>query len=91
MTWDVATNTNPKARKDYWCDACMVINDSMWCDADFTEEELSWWVTAREEGFKILTGTVYHKTAGFYMGESSVWRCRPLMDDICIKYHLYDE
>ena len=89
MTWDVCTNTNPKAQKDYRCQACEVIHNYM-CDDDFTEEELVDWKQAREEGFKILQGTVYFKTVGFYEGEASVFRARPLIDDICIKYNLYD-
>jgi len=90
MTWDIATNTKPKARKEYRCQASECINNIMG-PGDFTPEELIDWNQAKDEGFKILKGTVYMKTDGIWEGEASVFRARPAMDDICIKYLLYDE
>ena len=90
MGWDVATNTEPVARKEYRCDASEWINNMMDLD-DFTSEELGLFDTARTEGFKILKGSKYLKTTGFWDGEPSVFRARPEMDVICRKYNLYSD
>jgi len=89
MTWDIATNTEPVARKEYHCQASDWITNYM-CDDDFTPEELIIFKKAQAEKFKILKGTQYRKVSGIWEGESSVFRARPDMDDICQKYDIYD-
>ena len=90
MSWDEATNTEPTARKEYRCQASEWVNNMMGRD-DFTPDELIIFDKAKAEKFKILKGTKYRKVSGIWEGESSVFRARPDMDDICLKYDLYDD
>jgi len=89
MSWDVATNTEPVARKNYMCDACDCFH-RMADKGDLTPEEEVAYEAAAADGFKIPRGMKYLKTHGFYDGEPSVFRARPDMDAICIKYDIYD-
>ena len=90
MGWDVATDTQPVARKDYHCQASDWINNMM-VRNDLTSDEREAYEKAEAEGWKILKGTKYIKTDGFWDGEPSVFRARPDMDAICKKYELYQE
>ena len=90
MGWDVATNTEPVARKEYRCQASEWVNNMMARD-ELTEDELEVYEKAEAEGWKILKGTKYLKTDGFWDGEPSTFRARPDMDAICQKYHLYHD
>ncbi len=89
MEWDVATNTEPVARKEYICQASEWINNRC-CRDDLTPDEQILYDKASSDGFKITKGMKYRKTDGFYDGEPSVFRARPEMDDICLKYDMYD-
>jgi len=88
--WDVATYSEPVARKEYRCQACEWIDNMMSRD-DLTPEERVLYDIARADGFHILKGEKYRKTDGIWEGSSSVFRARPDMDDICNKYDLYAE
>jgi len=90
MTWDCYTNTEPVARKEYRCDAADCIHRVI-CFEDLEGDEIPVYQKAKAEGFKILKGTKYLKTSGFWEGEPSVFRARPDLDEICLKYSLYDE
>jgi hypothetical protein len=90
MGWDVATNTEPVARRDYRCDASEWINNT--CDRDdLNDEEKGAYDEAKADSFKILKGMRYLKTSGFFEGEASVFRARPEMDSICRKYNIYSD
>lgn len=89
MTWDIATHTEPRARKDYRCDACELLR-SIGFDCG-TPEEAKFIDQAKADGYQILKGQRYRKISGIWEGSSSVFRARPQIDDICIKYGLYDE
>ena len=89
MTWNVATDTEPVARKSYRCDACDCFH-SIAEKSDLTPEEEAVYEKAAADGFKIPKGTKYFKTSSFWDGEPSVFRARPDMDAICQKYDLYD-
>lgn len=90
MTWTVATNSEPVARKEYRCDAAECIH-RVAGESDFDGDDLVAYQQARAEGFKILKGTKYMKTSGFWEGEPSVFRARPDLDALCIKFDLYDD
>ena len=89
MNWTVATSTEPKARKEYECQASEWVNNVM-CRDDLTDDERIAYDKAKADGFKITKGMKYRKTDGFWDGDPSTFRARPEMDDICIKYNIYD-
>jgi hypothetical protein len=88
VTWDCYTNTKPVARKAYACDACADLNADL-CEEDYAPDEWKLFEIARAEGFKILKGTQYDKTSGFWDGEPAVFRARPEMNAICVRHELY--
>jgi len=89
--WNVAETTTPVARKDYICDACVLIKEGFTKD-DFTPEE---WVVIEkaiyEEEGKILKGTKYIKTKGFWEHKPATFRGRLDIDEICFQNGLYEE
>lgn len=85
--WNFYTDTKQKARKDYVCDACMLLLDG---NDDLTDEEQQLFDKARSEGFKILKGKEYIKVSGKWEGDFSVFRARPEIDQICLRLGLYE-
>lgn len=92
MAWDFYTETNQKARRDYYCDACEILINA----AEFNDE-LAWdpneWEAiekARADKWRIKKGSVYTKISGKWDGDFSKFRARPEIDKICSKYDLYD-
>jgi hypothetical protein len=90
MSWDFFIVTTQVARKDYKCDAAEWLGNMM-CDDDFTLDELPIIKKAESEKWKILKGTVYSKTSGKWDGDFSVFRARPELDELCLKYDLYQD
>ena len=90
MVWDVCTETEPKARKDYHCQASDWIENSGLCEGDYDACD---WVTikkAKSENFRILKGEKYICVRGIWNGVASTFRARIDLDSICKKYELYD-
>jgi len=90
MTWNFESTNLQIARKDYECDACVWVNNSL-CDfideLSFTEKrEL---VKARRQKCKILKGDAYSKTKGMWEGEFSVFRAIPTINQICHDHDIY--
>jgi hypothetical protein len=91
MSWDVSTETNPKARKEYHCMASDWFENAGLCDEDFDLADRPIIAKARAENWKILPGTRYIKIKGIWEREASTFRARKDMDKICRKYELYDD
>lgn len=90
MSWDVYTITTPKARKEYPCDACELINGAGISEGDVTPEEWQTIEKARQEGNKILPGTKYIKCKGIYEGSAATFRARIDIDAICSDNDFYE-
>lgn len=88
--WDFFTETNPKARKEYPCEAAYWVLNRLDFE-DLTSEDLAIVNQAKSERWKILKGTEYVKLSGMYEGEFSEFRARKDLDEICKKYELYHE
>ena len=86
----VLSESNPKARKLYCCDASVwVLNCLDVCELTFTEKRHL--VKARRNKFQIQPGDKYYKQVNIWMDEFNVFKAIPAMNDICIKYDLYQE
>lgn len=92
MSWEIATVTNPIARKDYHCKASDWIDDTIGWDAEeYDEEDRVILRNAIQENCKILKGTKYINVSGKWEGEFETFRARQDLDAICIKYGLYPD
>jgi len=89
MTWDFCEITTQKANKDYRCDACTLLFESL-NENDFEPAELELVNKAKNEKCKILKGAEYIKCSGKWEGGFSVYRARPEIDDLCRKYDIYE-
>lgn len=85
---EVIFESNPRARKDHDCDACVFINES-WGNAFFSFSELRDIVKARMVGYKIKKGQRYTKQFNKFEGKVYGFKAIPEMHDICIKHDLY--
>lgn len=91
MPWEFYETTTQVARKNYSCDASEIIINTGYVKEDFTPDEWELFCKAHAEDFKILKGSEYIKTKGKYDGDFSVFRARPEIDAICVKYDFYLE
>ena len=85
------SETRPKARKQYQCDACSIFND--YWDADYlglTADEREDYLKAEASDFMILPGETYIKQV-IKDDEVFTFRAIPAIFDICVKYDLFDE
>jgi len=89
MSWDCATDSQPKARKDYRCNACVALFSTS-CMADYSGTELEILKAAEKDDWMIKKGNVYRKTQGFWDGEPVTFRARPEIDELCRKYDAYE-
>jgi hypothetical protein len=90
MSWDFYTLTEPKARKEYRCDASdFLLNIGLDCQ-DWTIEEQKAIDDARDQKWKIPKGTKYEKCEGMFEGEFTVFRARPDINAICTNHGFYE-
>jgi hypothetical protein len=91
MAWDFETTSLVKARKDYWCDACIWIDETL-CNFidDLTFTEKRHLVVARRQKGRIIKGQIYIKTKGKWDGEFSVFRAIPEVNRICHAHDVYE-
>lgn len=89
--WEIATVTNPKARKDYLCDAFSIVINAGLGEAEYSENEWAAIEKAKRENGKIIKGTKYTKTEGKYDGVFGTFRAREDMNEICITHGFYEE
>ena len=88
MSWSLRNESKPSARKAYECDACeWLINVGT---DDLSEDELTLYEQAKNESFSIQPGQTYVKVEGIWDGEFTVFRARPEIHELCIKYNIYD-
>jgi hypothetical protein len=88
--WDISTETRPRAKKAYNCNAAECILNSGYDEADFEKEDWDEIERALECGFMILPGEEYIKVSGLWDGEWSTFRARPELNRICHDYGLYE-
>jgi hypothetical protein len=91
MTWDVYTDTEPVARKDYRCDAYDHWLSNYISESDLTGDDLLIWQGAKADNFKIKKGMQYFKRTGLFDGDWQTFRARKDLDSICQKLKLYEE
>lgn len=91
MSWEFATTTTQKARKEHDCQASDWINNSNLNEIDFEKEDWAIIKQAESEKWKIKKGTTYIKTTGMWEGEFAQFKARIDLDIICSKYYLYQE
>tara|TARA_A200000159_G_scaffold164494_1_gene194366 strand:+ start:27055 stop:27330 length:276 start_codon:yes stop_codon:yes gene_type:complete len=88
MSWSLRTESKPRARKAYECDACeWLINVGT---DDLSDDELTLYEQAKNESFSIQPGQTYVKVEGIWDGEFTVFRARLEMHALCIKHNIYD-
>ena len=87
--WQLHNTTNPVAQKNYNCNASDFIHHSDYSEVDFSKEDWEIIKKAESEGWLILKGVEYVKTEGLWEGEWSTVRARKDLNEICMKYDLY--
>lgn len=92
MTWEMETVTQQVARKDYLCDASVLLMSATNFDERvFEQSEIGLLRESKASGLKILKGERYMKVSGKWEGEFAVFRSRIGLDVLCAKYGAYDE
>ncbi len=91
MTWEMATLTEPKARKDYHCEASDWIDNSGLGEEDFGIKDWAVIENARAENWQIRKGTTYVNTKGKWDGDFTVFRARTDLNAICRKHNIYQD
>jgi len=86
----ILRNSNPTARKDYFCDACEYILNNGINGLGWTISELRIIVKAKRKGYKIIKGEKYIHQVGIYNGDFGVFKAIPEIHELCLKYDLYD-
>lgn len=87
---DLLRELNPKARKNYPCQASEWIFN-MFEPEDFTFSEKRDLVRARRNGFKIHKGEDYTYQSLVDAGEFSTFRAITALHEMCIKYDIYED
>lgn len=85
----VLRTSKPIAKKDYPCNACAWILNGGLPDG-MKYSDVKKYIFARRDKFKILKGQRYFKQVQIYDGEFVVFRARPEINDICLKYDIYE-
>ena len=89
--WNVYTDSEPKAQKEYPCDAWESFLRSSYAEFDFSPKDWAVIQEAKVEGGRILIGSQYLKRKGLWEGAASTFRARMDLHKICLKYDLYDD
>lgn len=82
--------SNPIARKDYYCDCCQLIRDSL-PYIKFAFADLRKIVRARQDGWMIKKGNKYEYQFNTDGGDAWTFRGRLDMYELCNKYDLFDD
>jgi hypothetical protein len=90
MSIEIIKDYQMQARKDYRCDACDAMLQSMVYPDEFDAEDLAILKKAEEAGWMIKKGEVYHKQVNKIYGDINTFRCRPEVLKIYLKYDLND-
>lgn len=82
-------HSEPVAKKDYSCDACVWLFESDY-RYGLTISEYRSIVKAQRNGYKIKSGDKYIYQVGIYDGNFYIFRAIPDIHKICLKYDMYD-
>jgi hypothetical protein len=83
-------------RKDHECNACLWLDgigstpESIFDQLTLTDEEKESIVKAHKNKWKVKKGDPAIYRVGLTDGDFGAWYSIPEIDDICIKYDLYD-
>ena len=80
-----------KARKDYYCDACPYVRDSLKRKDEFTISELREIAKAKRNNWKIIKSQEYLAQTQVDSGDIYTVRVIPAIHEICLKYDLYPD
>ena len=90
------SSSNPVARKNYGCDACVWLTEGVIYSGDlnsynFTFSELRTIVAARKNGWRIMKGEKHSQASmiscdGYFVS----WRAITAIHEICIRHDLYE-
>jgi len=87
----LVSQSEPVARKNYNCDACQLLNNSVDDWSIFTDSEMEIIDKARANGWKILKGEKHLKQNSIQNGDFCSCRFMPNIAQICLKYGFYDD
>lgn len=91
MCVEVIKESNPKARKDYYCDSCEWLKESsILFEKTLTFAEYREVVRAKRNGWKIKKGDIYNYQFNKADNEVYTFRSIPAIMKICIKYDLFE-
>jgi hypothetical protein len=90
MSVRVIKDSMHKANKDYRCDACDAILQSMVYPDDFDEYDLSVLKIAENSGWMINKGETYSKQVNAIEDRMNTFRSRPEVLEIYFKYDIND-
>lgn len=86
----IIRESNPVARKRYYCGAAdWIINSEIFRTCTFTEKKQI--IIASRSGWMINKGDKYYQQVNIFSGDFGVFKAMPALNDICIKYDLYQE
>ena len=89
---EVISETTPKARKEYDCEACDWFGETaINSQGEFSVSELRIIALAKRHKGKIQKGDKYLKQVNKYEGSVYTFRAIPEMHKLCLKYGLYPE
>jgi hypothetical protein len=86
---ELLRSSNPIARRDYACDACVWLFESNY-RYGLTISEYRSIVKAKRNDFKIKAGSKYVYQCCKNYGDFYVFRAIPEIHAICLKYDMYD-
>ena len=90
MCVEVIREEKPVACKDYICDSCMILIESLpYMSDSLTFNEKRAIVKARRNKWKIKKGQVYSKQVNKMDGEIYNFKSIPEIHEICLKHDLY--
>jgi hypothetical protein len=89
---EVLSDTKPKARKEYSCDASEWLQSDDWwrSSGQLTFTELRSIVKARDNNWRIKKGDVYAKQINKVDGDLGTFRAIPAIHEICSKHNIYE-
>lgn len=87
---DLLRESKPVARKNYHCDACEYVRESM-NQGFFTFAEYRQIVKAKRQDWSIKSGQQYIKQVQVDQGDIITYRAIPEMDTLCHKYDLFPD
>ena len=86
----VLSDSEPRARKSYNCDASdWILNEGDFDRYTFSEKRDL--VKAMRNKWRIQPGEIYSKQVNIWCGEFNVHRAIPALHAICVKYDMYQE